>query len=186
MLEIREYRECVRAPKNCDLDKLMVFDLECVKVPSITPGWPTKLRTKPIMLGYGYWVSRTELKVRIIAGNDEREFIDAAAAVFNSFDIAVYYATRDYDKNVLEGKWTYARRELWTKPVKWPTFKGYNGYKNCYREVQNKVDYRIDRTGDIPSKDVIYLWPAGIYDPVFYHNKIDVVEIANFVRYLSE
>lgn len=186
MLELREYVAPVAAPKIANLDRLMVFDLECVKVPSNTPGWPTKLRTKPIMLGYGYWISRTELKVRIIAGNNEKEFIDAARDILTSYDTAVYYATRDYDKNVLEGKWTYARRELWSKPVVWPTFVGYKGYKNIYRDVQSRVKYRIDRRGDIPSKEVIYLWPKGITDPVFYHNKIDVIEIANFVRYLSE
>lgn len=185
-VEVREYLASVRAPRGVDLDRLMCWDLECIKVPSTTPNWPTKLRTKPIMMGYGRWVSDTKLNVQVIASDDERAFIDTVKYVMTGFDTAVYYATREYDRNVLEGRWTYARRALWDGPVNWPTFRGYNGYKNIYRNVQNAVSYRIDRVGDIASRQVIDLWPKRIKDPVFEHNKRDIIEIATFLRLLSE
>lgn len=165
-----------------------VLDIEAFKVPA-PEGWPVKMRFQPMMVGLGYWDIWAGTFTSLIgASDDESEMVDWLEDVISRFKAIVFYATRDFDKNVLEGRWTNARRALSLVTPTWPILSRQDWLPE--EERQEWINLRkyqvsqvsVDRTGDpfAVSSEGVLRWPLmneSDREGVWLHNELDVLEL---------
>lgn len=158
-------------------DNIVWLDIECEKVQAPPEGWYCKIRTKAFMVGMAYCTDKYFF-FEVVTGNEEKvmEYVGELTAGKN----IVYIATRDYDRMVLEGKWTNVRRAMATVPGTWPTvdhmlWENLNKSKFYYTADVNMLDYQ--KGFDVLSKEVPQVWHKDP-DIVVLHNFRDLLEMA--------
>jgi len=156
-------------------NSLVWLDIECEKVPA-GPSWPYKTRTKTIMVGLSYF-EEDALIVEIITGN-ERQIMDYLNEALEGKRI-VYTATRSYDRLVLEGKWTYARRGPKNAPGNWPHIKDFErNWENLRLAPSLWRPVPIRRSTDVASAEVPNVWRENP-EVVVLHNVRDLIELVS-------
>jgi len=159
-------------------DGIMVLDIECVK--ERVANWVHPFRFRTVMIGFVKGNEAIQL-----ASNNLDELISAALAELSDFQIFVFEATRDFDIEVLRGRWTSARKAFANGPGPWATIDLSNRAVNMRREFTKKglMVSMVDRTEDIASVACIAHWLKGDREPVFRHNLLDLIETSR--RYLA-
>jgi hypothetical protein len=154
--------------EDCDVVKNIVWlDLECDKVKA-PAGWAYSTRTRAFMVGLGFYTPG-EFVIEVVTGEEEA-VMDYVRVMCEDCEVR-YCATKSYDKLVVEGRWTYARRGPSAVPGNWPNVNGLN-WKNIRTEA--KRDLGLIRSFDIASKDVPAEWPEAC-DTIILHNVRDVL-----------
>lgn len=153
------------------------LDIEGVKVKA-PESWSQQTRTKAFMVGIGRFVEDGFL-VHIYTGKEE--YVMNAVKTVAHDRTLVYYATRDYDRMVLEGKWTQFRRSMSDRPGDWPNV-GDGWFWQNLRDITTYQRMTWDRlrsirSPDVESKAVPEIWTVNP-DLVILHNVRDVIELA--------
>lgn len=119
----------------------MWFDIETFKEPvgpKYPDGWPTtvpgkllKARMKPFLIGVAF-VEYGDLVFKIGASLDESALLRWFAKCAEGGIEVAYCSHNNFDRIVLEGRWTTARRKRLVKPGPWPNILNMFGKKFCY------------------------------------------------------
>ena len=103
------------------LEGLRVIDVECAKVPA-PESWPQRRRFQTFLIGVGSW-DGDDLVVKQIISATEDYVMDAFVRDLDRYPKAeriCYFATRDFDRVVLEGRWVNVYRAHSELPGNWP------------------------------------------------------------------
>lgn len=174
-----------------NLAEFCVVDIECYKV-AAPSSWSQRTRFKTFMVGVGWWSPDEKFMTQMFMGDDEAQLLEEVERFIDGFCYVAYYATRDFDRHVLEGRWTNARRALSDEKGDWPTItdRPDEDWVNLRTDPRTKgVDFeRFGRDGDIPSKDIASF--KSMNDPrvgdVVKHNWMDVVELGRLIEASKE
>lgn len=159
---------------------LVWLDIECEKVPA-PKTWGYSTRTKTIMVGLAYWIPN-EVILEVVTG-EEAQIMEYVSRKISGKTV-IYSATRSYDRLVLEGHWTYARRGPATLSGEWAhidlaaakEWENLRYLKSVYRSETDAGFYPYSRSFDVASKDVPEVWRSEI-DVVVLHNVRDLLEM---------
>lgn len=143
------------------------LDIECDKVTAPT-GWAYRTRARAFMVGVAYFTPGS-LIIEVVTGS-EASVMDYVRTMCEGAEIR-YTATRQYDKLVVEGRWTYARRGPSANPGEWPSVQGLNWVNVRYAP---KVAHGLVRSPDIASADIPHTWPSQC-DTILLHNVRDLL-----------
>lgn len=164
------------------------FDIETRKVEA-PAGWPNKRRWQAFMIGTAK-VSGGVLTLEVAEGTEGDVIEDFEKMLRYHGPMAVYGArVRDFDKWVMCGRFTNARRGLNPVPGSWPHVdeKAWQ-WKNIWKAVNGESGKNGEKSGDrypgrladLPSIDVPEVWATGNMDMravVVLHCLRDVAEL---------
>lgn len=163
------------APGTCWLD------IETRKVETAPDPWPFRLRWQPFMVGVGTLTGGVA-SVAIFEG-EEGDLIDWLNDYLPDLGTIRYAATRDFDRDVLCGHFTNARRGRERTPGLWPhlRLRDYD-WINLRDRMEfvpaNQITRGLRAQDPIEfSKDVPAIWKAGGREDVRRHCLIDVLEM---------
>lgn len=151
------------------------FDIETKKV--LAPeSWPYRRRWQPFMVSMVRSVGGV-LTLEVWASDDEVVLIESLNELFceRSPKELAYDATRDFDKMVLAGRFTNARRAFSPCPGSWPHLE-----ENDFRwiNLRRVLLPSPARRADCLSKDVPKLWTNGKKSIVSLHCARDSADLA--------
>lgn len=173
-VEVRRYSHKVERPRSLDKTQCLI-DIECVKVVA-PPSWLYHKRFQVVMIGIGHWETKNQFDFVIMASANEVKLLRDITGAFGYYSVALFEATRDFDRNVLEGTWTNARRPMAKWPGAWPVVP-----RNtiAYRNVRDRVRSvpSLTRENDIQSVEVLEKWYTD-RESVWKHNAFDMVDFA--------
>lgn len=150
------------------------FDIETAKVDAPLT-WGFKRRWMVFMVSYAMFEAG-EMILRCVSGT-EAELIDHLSEVFHD-RVAVYGARfRDFDRYVLEGRFTHARAALSPRPGDWPHLQPGTSWLNV-KNATLKERFRELRAADIASAEIPEVWKYSSYrDVIVIHCVRDVIEL---------
>lgn len=159
------------------------FDIECVKVPATDGVHPFRFST--YMIGVVY-LDAGVVTTRQFYGKNESRVLENFAVWCTESRIQElgFCATRNFDYEVLAGRWTSARKALAPTPrFNYPFLlwdKTLFAVTNFRKEWEHLP--RAERTDDVSGKDCMREWtrndPAGVAK-CLRHNLLDLLEMAD-------
>lgn len=148
----------------------LYLDIETCKV-AAPAYWGYKTRWYPFMVAVAYEYEGN-LVCEVYEGNED-SIIHKLNVLAYDKEIVYSAGYRDFDKYVLCGRFTNARRALSPRPGSWAHLS-----EDAYRWVNVAMsdDVKSMRLPDVPSKDVPSAWDKGEYAIVELHCIRDVAE----------
>jgi hypothetical protein len=149
------------------------FDIETYKEPvkaaDRPKDWPTnrgvplKNRMKPFMICVSYCDTNGDLVFRVADSEDEKALLRWFAGIIEgSYELA-YCSHNDFDKHVLLGTWTTARRKRLEKSGPWPNILDYEkevgglyGWVNVWRNMRDFGTLDFERGEEIAGADIAW------------------------------
>lgn len=150
-----------------DLGDRVYIDIETVKVPA-PEGWPSRTRWMPFMVGIAK-ASYGDVMVRVYWADEAGLIPLIQDAIQGAGEVVFSASSREFDRWVLAGRFTNARRALSPVPGPWPHLdeEAYN-----WRNVKGgQLAFRMAFT---PSRDVPKAWADGERELVALHCAKDV------------
>jgi hypothetical protein len=171
--------------KELDFRKALFLDTE-------TTGLSGGTGTFAFMVGLGFFEGDRFLVNQFFMRDysEERASLSLIKKTIDSFQFLVTFNGRQYDIPLLETRFILSRmiskiREMPNFDLLYPSRRIWKGaYENCRLVTLESQLLGVERTGDIPSEWIPYLYfeyiqtgDASKIQPVFYHNQMDILSM---------
>jgi hypothetical protein len=183
----RQYKD-VRIELNTlvfnQLKPFAMFDIEAHQNVLAPEGWAKKTRFQPFMVGFGFWKNQSTFSIYQIYNDNEAEFVREVQNEINNYKTMYYLATKNFDVNVLEGRWVSFVKKFANPPFEPHVSFGDTKPINLRSTFKKEgIPRDIDRSSDSPEywKD----WSNGDTEPELHHNYLDILELGYMFAKLS-
>jgi hypothetical protein len=163
-----------------DAPNIVWLDIETRKV-AAPESWGYRMRWETFMVGLGV-LSNGVARVTLLDG-DEASLIASLNQILPGMGTIRYGATRDFDRDVLCGHFTNARRARSPEPGGWPhlvldDFDWLNIHKRMKLMDSHVAANALRERDPIEfSKNVPWMWEHGLLSEVRTHCRIDVLDM---------